>query len=172
MAQAAGAQGTIDARDELAVKSAFVFNFAARHVKWPEAAFKDKSAPFVIGVLGRDPIAAVLTETCKGRKSGERPIEVRVVEPDVAGDCQLLFVPAGREAEVPALAQTLKDRPVLLVAESEAAVQRGAHLGFFLANSRVRFAAHPASAKQAGLEVSSELLKLARVVERRAEDQP
>lgn len=162
----------IDAHDERALKSAFVFNFAARHIKWPESAFQDKTSPFVIGVLGNDPIVGAIAETCKDRRCGERAIEVRVVDAAGAARCQLLFVPAGREHDVPGLAAALWAKPVLIVADSEQAVRKGAHIGFFIENSRVRFAAHPPSARQAGLEVSSELLKLARVVERPAGEKP
>ena len=156
-----------DTRDADAVKSAFVYHFAARHVKWPESAYKDKSSPFVIGVLGDDPIAKTLAATCKDRKSGERSIEVRVLDDAArASECHILFVPLKREAEIRALAASFAKVPVLIVASTDSGVEKGAHIGFYVEKSKVRFAAHPPSAKKAGLEVSSELLKLARVVEK------
>jgi hypothetical protein len=136
-------------------------------VKWPDAAFPDKAAPFVVGVLGADPIVAALSDTCRDRKSGDRPIEVRRID-DVAGaaNCHILFVPSSREADLPAVVEKCKGRSVLIVASSEASVRHGAHVGFFLEKAKLRFAVDPAAAKRAGLEVSSEMLKLARVVEK------
>lgn len=153
--------------DADAVKSAFVYNFAARHVKWPESAHKDKTSAFVIGVLGDEAFAKVLAATCRDRKCGERNIEVRVLDDAArAADCHILVVPESRDAEIPEIAKTYARSPVLLVASTEGGVKKGAHIGFFLDKSKVRFAAHPPSAKKAGLEISSELLKLARVVEK------
>ncbi|MCY2961201.1 MAG: YfiR family protein [Planctomycetota bacterium] len=162
-----------DSRDADSVKAAFVYNFAARHVKWPDTGGTDKTAPFVIGVLGSDPIASSLVETCRNRKSGDRPIEVRVLE-DVssAASCQILVVPANRESAMPAIVETCRGRAILIVASSEDAVRKGAHIGFFLEKSKVRFAADPQAARKSGLEVSSELLKLARVVDKSAGGPP
>jgi len=156
--------------DADAVKSAFVYNFAARHVKWPDSAHKDKTSAFVIGVLGDEAFAKVLGATCRDRKSGERNIEVRVIDDAArAAECHILFLPENREAELPAISKALALLPVLLVAATEAGVKKGAHIGFYLDKSKVRFAAHPPSAKKAGLEISSELLKLARVVDKQDE---
>jgi len=156
--------------DADAVKSAFVYNFAARHVKWPETAHKDKTSPFVIGVLGDASLTRVLIATCRDRKCGERNIEVRVLDEAArAFECHILVVPESREAEIPEIAKALAHAPVLLVSSTERGVRKGAHIGFFLDKSKVRFAAHPPSAKRAGLEISSELLKLARVVEKQDE---
>lgn len=165
--EARPATSSTDARDADTLKAVFVYNFAARHVKWPDAAFADKSAPLVVGVLGTDPILAALNDTCRDRKSGDHPIEVRRLD-DVSGapNCHILFVPANREADLPAVAEKCKGRPVLIVASSERSVRQGAHIGFFLEKAKVRFAADPGAARRAGLEVSSELLKLARVVEK------
>lgn len=162
-----------EAQDANAVMSAFVYHFASRHVKWPESAHRDKTSPFVIGVLGKDAITAALTEVCRGRKSGDHPIEVREIAGVAAAkDCHILFVPGGRESDLSAIRETVKDRPVLLVGATEDAVRKGAHIGFFLEKSKLRFAADPEGPRKAGLEVSSELLKLARVVEKKSGGPP
>jgi len=168
--EASRAVSAADARDASSVKSAFVYNFAARHVKWPDSAHKDKTSPFVIGVVGADSIAKTLAATCRDRKSGERTIEIRVLDDlSRAKDCHILFFPEGREGQIQEIAKALENSPILLVASTENGVNKGAHIGFFVEKSKIRFAAHPHSAKKAGLEISSELLKLARVVEKRDE---
>lgn len=147
------------------VRAAFLYLFAARHVKWPESAHSSPTSPFVIGVLGRDPIVAELTATSRGRKVGDHPIEVRVLDDAAsASGVHLVFVPAARESELAAVLTAVKSRPVLVVASSEDAVRNGAHIGFFVEKSKVRFAADPEGPKRVGLDVSSEVLKLARVI--------
>ncbi len=162
-----------ETRDADTVKSAFVYTVAARHVEWPESVYRDKTSPFVIGVLGSDPIVAALIETCRDRKKGDRPIEVRtIVGIEAATSCQILFIPTNREKDLPAIVEACKGRPVLLVGSSEDSVRKGAHIGAFLEKGKLRFAADPSSAKRSGLEIGSELLKLARLVVKRAGGPP
>lgn len=159
--------------DEETVKAAFVYNFAARHVKWPESAHQGKQSPFVIGVLGRDALLPRIEETCRGRKSGEHPLVVKVVESTSdALSCHMLVVTSGREDDVRDIANAAKDKPLLIVGSSEGAITRGAHIAFFVEKSKVRFAIAPERAKASQLEISSELLKLARIVEKRVGEDP
>jgi len=159
----------VETRDADTVKSAFVYTVAARHVQWPDSAFPDKSSPFVIGVLGPDPIVAALVATVRDRKRNDRRMEVRtIVDIDDAAHCQILFVPANRENDLSAVVDACKGRAVLILGSSEDSVRKGAHIGAFLEKSKLRFAADPSSAKSAGLEIGSELLKLARIVNKSA----
>lgn len=158
-----------EARDADAVRAAFVYNFAARHVKWPDGAHTDKTSPFEIGVLGDVPMHNSLTETCRERKSGERRINVRMLTaPEGAAKCHIVYVPKNRESEVPAIVAACGTRPVLIVCETDTQVGKGAQIGFYVEKSKVRLAADPTAAKRAGLEISSELLKLARIVDPKA----
>lgn len=155
--------------DEETVKAAFVYNFAARHVKWPESAHQSKQSPFVIGVLGRDAFLTRLEEICRGRKIGERALVVKAVESTSdALSCHVVVVTSAREDEVRDIANAAKGKPLLVVGNSEAAIARGAHIAFFVEKSKVRFAIAPERAKNAQLEISSELLKLARIVDKQA----
>ena len=46
----------VRAESEYDVKAAYLYKFT-KFVEWPEAAFASAEAPFVIGVIGRDPFA-------------------------------------------------------------------------------------------------------------------
>jgi hypothetical protein len=160
------ARAAPEARDPDTVRAAFIYNFAARHVKWPDSAHSDKTSPFVLGVLGDVPMVNALLETCRNKKSGEHPIEVRLLNTtQAAANCHLVYVPQNREAEWPAIVAACGTRPILLVCETDSLLERGAHIGFYVEKSKVRLGANPAAAKKVGLEISSELLKLARIVE-------
>lgn len=153
--------------DAEAVQSVFLYHFASRHVKWPTSAFESKTSPFVIGVLGDDPMVRPLIEACRGRKSGDHPIHVRTLdEVDDAALCHILYLPAKRDGLLREVLNVCEGLPILIVGSSESIVRRGAHIGFMVEKSKVRFAIDPIGPKEAGLEVSSELLKLARVIER------
>jgi len=149
---------------EYSVKAAFLYNFA-RYVKWPAAVLGDKHAPLVVAVLGKNPFDKILEDAFKGKRVGERELIVKYFENQASlKDCHMLFVPQSEEPGLEKIRENYKDQPVLLVSESISAAQRGAQVGFYLENSKVRFAINEGAAKQARLEVSSELLKLAKIV--------
>lgn len=150
--------------DEL--RAVFVHHFATRHVRWPDSAFADRRAPFVVGVLGKDPITPLLVAILRERKYGDRAIEVRRLDDvDQAAACHIVYVPANREPEIDGLVRSLRDRPTLVVAANRTGVDRGAHIGFFLEKSFMKFAVRLQATKRAKLEVTSEALKLADVVD-------
>jgi hypothetical protein len=160
------AQGT----GEYDLKAQFLLRFATPYVKWPETAFEEKTSPFVIAVLGKDPFGKALDELLKDKQVGDHPIKlVRFASVDALERCHMLFVPEAQEKQLKKISEFCKDKPILIVAESAAAAENGAHIGFYLEKSRVRFAIKPSAAKQVKLEISSELLKLAKVIEPKPE---
>jgi uncharacterized protein DUF4154 len=149
---------------EYEVKAAFLYNFT-RFVEWPPESLRDTSEPFVIAVLGRDPFGPVLDDTVAGKTVAGHRIEVRRASrvEDVA-DAQMVFISASERASAPAILKAL-DRPgVLTVGDTDGFAGYGGTINFVLHDRRVRFEINPASAEQAGLKMSSQLLKLATLV--------
>jgi hypothetical protein len=151
---------------EYEVKAAFLYNFA-RFVEWPATSLRDPDSPFVIAILGRDPFGAILDETVAGKTVAGRPIEVRrVPRVDDARDAQIVFISPSERPNTAAILKAL-DRPgVLTVGDTDGFAQRGGAINFVLQARKVRFEINPAAAEQAGLKMSSQLLKLATLVAR------
>lgn len=167
-AESSAAQAGAPLSSEYSVKAAFLFNFA-RYVKWPKSVLGEKNAPLIVAVLGKNPFDRILEDAFKGKRVGERELVVKYFETlDSMKDCHMLYVPQGEESGLDQVRAKYLDRPVLLVSESIAAAQRGAQIGFYIENSKVRFAINETAAKLARLEVSSELLKLAKIVKAEA----
>jgi uncharacterized protein DUF4154 len=161
---AAGGQsdGPAPAPTEYEVKAAFLYNFA-RFVEWPPEA--QRAEPFVIAVLGRDPFGTALDEAVSGKTVAGRPIQVRrASRVEDVGDAQMVFVAATEGPNVPAILKALERPGVLTVGDAEGFVERGGTINFTLQSRRVRFEINPVRAEQAGLKVSSQLLKLATLV--------
>jgi hypothetical protein len=152
---------------EAEVKAAFLYHFT-RLVEWPEP---PTDAPFVIAVMNADRFGTVLEDVLGKRAPDRQSFEVRKQRhPPGAGRPlpQVLFLGArtSREAR-PALA-AVQDAPVLTVGDYEGFASDGGMIGFRLTDDgRVSFDINVAAAEQAGLKVSSQLLKLARIVEAR-----
>ena len=150
---------------EYDLKAAFLYNFTA-FVTWPEGALPSPEIPFVIGVLGHDPFGAALDEIVAGEKVGSHALTVRRLEHlDQAADCQILFVSASEARRVPDILKHTANRPVLTVSDLPDFARAGGVVGFSTENNQLRLHINAASARRAGLTVSSKLLRLARVID-------
>lgn len=147
---------------EYQVKAAFLYNFG-RFVEWPPQP-RPPSA-FTICVLGKDPFGPVLDELIKDKSiQGMKPVARRLERVEDAGDCRILFISSSEDARLPHILATLRGRSVLTVGEAERFAHRGGMINFRLEGSKVRFEINPDAAEQAGLTISSQLLKLARII--------
>ena len=144
------------------VKAAYLHKFAG-YVDWPDKAFRDPAAPFVIGVVGARDVLAELTRLVAGRSLLGRPIEVRrLPAAGPANDVQVVFVGAdvGVEATAAILA-AYRGRPVITVTDTPRGLDAGAVLNFVERDRRIRFEAAPSIAELGGLRLSSRLLAVA-----------
>src|SRR3981189_3227401 len=65
-----------DAPTENQVQAVFLFNFS-RFVEWPAQAFAAPNDPFVIGIVGSDPLGARLDEAVRNEQINGHPLTVR-----------------------------------------------------------------------------------------------
>jgi uncharacterized protein DUF4154 len=152
---------------EYQVKAAFLYNIG-KFVEWPQPAFPDSVAPFVIGILGKDPFGAEIDRAIAGKTLQGRPVRLQRFT-DVRGivRCHILFVSSSERERLPAVFQAIAGWPVLVVGESEEFLAAGGSVAFVVEERKVRFDIDLTAAEGAGLKISSRLLKLARNVERR-----
>ena len=149
------------AQAEHEVKAAFLVRFLS-FVEWPESAFPRPESPIVIGVMGSDEVLAALQEITTGRVVQARPVQVRrMKEGESAAGVQLLFVGRAAASVLPKVAGT---PGVLVVAESEGSLERGATVNFVRRDARVRFEVALDAAERQGLRISSRMLSVAQHV--------
>jgi hypothetical protein len=156
-----GAQSAPDR--EHRVKAVFLFNFA-QFVVWPESAFVGPAEPLVVGILGDDPFDAYLDEVVRGEKVNNRPIEVRRFRKleDVKA-CHVLFVSPSEASRMESILASMKQRHVLTVGESDVFFRKGGMVNFATENGKIRLKINLEQVQDAGLTVSSKLLRLADV---------
>ncbi len=147
------------------VKAVFLFNFA-QFVEWPQAAFDTPQSPIVIGVLGEDPFSRTLDDIVKGETVRNRQLVVtryRRVE-DIA-TCHILFVSASETQRYEPILASLRGRPTLTVGETDGFATRGGMVRFVSERNRVGLQVNVGAAKAAGLTISSNLLRPAKIVD-------
>ena len=150
---------------EYQVKAAFLFNFV-QFVEWPPGAFTNSDTPICIGVLGEDPFGTALEETVRGETVHNRKLIVeRSRRVENLKDCHLIFISKSETERVPEILGDLDPVPVLTVSETQGFAQRGGIINLYLAGNKVRFEINPAVARRKGLKISSELLRLGKIIE-------
>jgi hypothetical protein len=154
---------------EYQVKAAYLYNFS-RFIEWPPLPAADKDEPFAICVLGKDPFGSVLDATLSGEGiAGQRLVARHLSKPQDALACRILFVGASEEDHLKEILTVLGKSSVLTVSDIPRFSERGGMIEFVLKGDKVRFEVNVSNALDAGLRVSSDLLKVAIAVRKNAQ---
>jgi hypothetical protein len=150
--------------DEARLKAEFLIRFAA-YTSWPARSFASDTSPIFIGVWKDSAFARTVADVRGNRTAGSRPIQVRTLSSyNDASEVHILFVPASHADDLPRLMTEVKRAPVLTVSEVAGFCARGGMMNFYKQGSYLRFEANPDAARAAGVQISSQLLKLAKIV--------
>jgi hypothetical protein len=145
---------------EYQVKAAFLYTFI-KFVEWPNAG---AARPLCVAVLGQDPFGEDL-EGIKGKSAKGRSIVIkRYRKVEDVKDCDVLFISASEKGHLARLLKQLQNSPVLTVADHEGFCQAGGMINLITVKNKVGFEINTAAAQRAQLHISSQLLKLAKIV--------
>lgn len=152
---------------EYQVKAVFLFNFA-EFVDWPPGAFEDAQSPLIIGILGEDPFGAYLDDAVRGEKVNNRPLVIRRYQrvEDVTS-CHILFLDLDAPDQLERALSDLKGRSILTVGEADNFSRLGGMIRFVMEKNRIHLKINLGAAKEAGLTISSKLLRPAEIVSMR-----
>jgi len=146
---------------EYKLKAVFIYNFTM-YVEWDPSAM---SQEFVIGIIGSSSIDGPLEEIARAKTCNGKKIVIRHISPK--GDipaCNILFIP--RDADV-SLSIVLPKVPkgTLTISEKNGYAANGTAINFVIVDNKLKFEANPKAISSAGLKASSQLLKLAIIVD-------
>jgi hypothetical protein len=152
------------AASEYQIKAVFLFNFT-QFVEWPPRAFPTAEAPFVIGVLGKDPFGSQLDEVVRGETVDKRPLVIeRYRSADEIRNCNLLFIGRSEIGDLPQILAVIKGRSVLTVSDADGLDQSGVIIRLIRQDDRIRLRIDVGAAKAGNLTISSKLLRPAEIV--------
>jgi hypothetical protein len=145
------------------IKAVFLFHFT-QFVEWPQSAFPSKDAPFVIGILGPDPLEPALGAIVHGEAVGSHAIIVRQLkDQDEETGCQMLYVTEQGESLFDP--RRIQGAPILTVGESDTFFKKGGVIEFYIDRRHVRLRVDLAHARSHFLVISAKLLRVADVTE-------
>ena len=138
--------------------AAYVFNFV-KFVEWPPGM---RSGELTVCFLGAPEARAALAASI-GAKQATMSTSTRLLARDVTAgnsleDCRVIFV-SGEKVAIP------KHQAALTIGDSEDFTHRGGVIRLYTESNRLRFIINVENAKREGIQVSSNLLKLATQVE-------
>jgi len=141
---------------EYRLKAMFVYNFVL-FTEWPE----DVGGTLALCVVGSDPFGVEI-DVLSGKQVGSRSIRVhRMGIGAPLKDCQIVFIAAPAIDVVAQILAELRGCQVLTIADSPGAARQGVALNLAVTANRVSFEANLRAARDAGLNLSSKLLRLA-----------
>jgi hypothetical protein len=157
----AGAAMAQSQQQEANLKAAFIYNFT-KYIDWDTSLIGNN---FVIGIMGPSEITAPLNQITRTNTIMNKKIIVNVYnKPEEINNCQLLFIPRRYPYPLRAVLDHL-GKGVLTVSEENGYAREGTAFNFFIDNDKLKFEANVKSILGAGLRASSQLLKLAKIVD-------
>ena len=143
---------------EAALKAVFIYNFT-KYIDWDNIGNE-----FIIGVIGSSPIENALTEIARNNTIKNRRIIIRhYIKPEDIRFCQILFIGKRSSYPLPSILNEV-GKGVLTVSEEEGYSGQGTAFNFVIRNDKLKFEANLKAIDLAGLKASSQLLKLAIIV--------
>lgn len=131
----------------------------ARFTQWPDAAAPEQTLRLCVAPVRNELPAAFAA--ADGQRSGAWRVQVLRAAP--GEHCHLLFLPEAAE-QATALLRASARAPVLTIGESDGFLSRGGMVELLLVHDALRFDVQLGSLRGAGLDLSSQALRLARQV--------
>jgi hypothetical protein len=145
--------------DENALKAAFVFRIAS-FVSWPAQALGGPDGTVRVVVVGDSDLARQVDEAFASQRLQGHDVQVvSVARPDQAGGAQLVFL--SERVDASEFLGRVAGSPVLTMSDASGFAARGGVVELVRDGARMRFELNAASARRAGLKLSSQVLRLA-----------
>ncbi len=158
-----GGVARAEANLEHEIKAAYLFKFVTL-TDWPAGALPPDGHPITLGVYGKNPFGNALSPL-DGKVVKGRVLRVKEVSsPAEAKLCQIVFISPSERAQFPELIRELTEARVLTVGADAGFAASGGIINFFEERNKIRFEINQDASRRIGFNISSEVLKLARLV--------
>jgi len=144
------------------VKAIFIYHFT-KYIKWSDF---DTSEAFNIAILGDSDIVIPLREIARIRSVDDRKVTIKRFQTVEDIDaCHILFISESMKNQIDTILQTIGDENILTVSSSEGFADKGVAINFVIVHGKIKFEMNSHALERAGLRASSQLKKLAILVE-------
>ena len=150
-----------DKGKESELKAVFIYNFT-KYIQWPDSG----NDVFEIAVLGENDVLQPLQEIADKRMVNGKEISVKFYEniSDITG-CHMLFISSAFSDQLEDVLKIVNELPILTISDSADFAKRGVAINFVILDEKLKFQINPAAIERAGLVASSQLQKLAIIIQ-------
>lgn len=146
------------------IKAHFIYTLA-KFVKWPPRSFSDPGAPLSFCALGEDPLITALQNVVEGKAINGRRVAFRqLARASDAQTCHVLVVGSSEVARLGEVLHELRGSSALTVGEADGFTGLGGIVRLRMQETMVQSEINVPIARRAGLQISSEFLKLSGIV--------
>ncbi|OPY89296.1 MAG: hypothetical protein A4E72_01146 [Syntrophus sp. PtaU1.Bin208] len=148
--------------DPFQVKAAFVYNFL-KFVSWPPEALPPEASKITLCILGDDSLGAAI-ESLSGKTISGKALSVkRIKRREDASECEIIYLCKSESRHMKEILQNVKSG-VLTIGDMRNFASSGGMINFVMINNRVSFEINPDAAATGRIRISSQLLRLAKIV--------
>lgn len=142
------------------LKAVFIYNFT-KYLEWPGR----NEGDFIIGIVGNSEISKPLRQIAETRTvSGHRIVLKTGVVPQDLPYCHILIIPSNSPYRLEDILQNVPQNTVT-VGESPGYARMGTALNLLIVDNKLKFEANVNALNRNGVKASSQLLKLATIVD-------
>lgn len=147
--QPINAQGSADK-----YKALFLYNFT-KYMEWPDNEF------VTIGVMGNSQVLLELQKIAKTRT------KIKLIKLSGSADldkCNLIFLPEAQSRNFNLVQEGINAKNTIVVVDKGSLTDKGAEIGFYLENSKLKFMINKAKLDETDVKVSQGLYAIAKVI--------
>ena len=166
---------------EYQIKAAFLYNFL-KFVEWPKAKIGESNEPIIVSTIGQDVFQdafdSIKNKTLEGRKIAIKKFEgieelqkadskkkySQHPQIETIRKSHLLFVCPSEKKYIADILKSVKGHKILTVADTQSFLEAGGIINLMMEEKKVRFEINMVSAKEADIQIRSQLLRLAKKV--------
>lgn len=146
--------------EEYSLKAAFTLNFA-RLTRWPD----DSKELLSFCVMGNNTMQNAF-KIVNNEFINDKVSQLKIINRDrEITDCQVLMISGINHNKLRKIYSSARNHTILTISEVEDITRSGAIINFIKEGDKIRFQINVKYAQQAGLKISSRLLKLAIVTD-------
>lgn len=145
--------------DIASIRAAYLYNFT-KYIQWPDES-RGELRLCVIGNTPADPAIDGLNG--KPVRTARLVVRQNVIMQDIP-NCDFVFLPTSAVRPVERARQLVNGYPILLVAEGDESIAKGAIISLIPVDNRLVFEIDNTGARLLGLQIGSQMLRLARKV--------
>jgi len=155
----------VDLSRQAQVEAAFIYQFR-NYITWPDEAGAAETRDFIISIVGNEKILfQELEKLAKTKKMKNRSIEVHSTETISRLQKSDIVIVASKDPELlQDVVRKLKGERTLIVSHADDFAKKGSMINFFVEDDRLRFEINLSAIKKENLQISSQLLNLARLI--------